>query len=313
MPLKIETYNPNYLPAMIDLFNEQAAVESHIVTLTPEIFNKLVTPKPYFDPKGLFIAIENGQVVGWCHACVAQATEVWMDHNRTHASIEMLVFRPKDLHVGLTLVAEAVNWLRPTGHDQIEAINCPRGYAFYRCLCIGGERLCPASIPHVHLAFSLSGFEVIGSGTLRVGPLDAPPKVLDAAVNLEYRIAPLTMNHESTRQSFVGFEPMVIDALEDGKSIGVTGYVVMPYHAAKLGAPVVNIYMMHVNESHRRKGIGAAMVSRMLVDGYQKGARFTSVGVDMDNMAAQQTYHKFGMLPHTLVFDRRLHLKPKTA
>lgn len=308
MPLTIETYDRRYLPAIVDLYNQQASAERYIAPLTPELFLKLVEPKPYFDPKGFFVAVEDGDVVGWCHACVAHSTEIWMDPKPTHASIEMLVYKPQDLHVGLALVEAAVNWLRPTGHDAIQAINCAYGYAFYRGLCIGGERLCPTTLPHVHLALSLSGFEVSAYGSVKAAKLESPAKILQAKVEVEYQDVPLTMSHETIRQSWVGFEPRVINAVRDGQTVGVIGYVLLPYHAPKLGSPCVNIYMMHVNDSQRRQGIGGALVSRVFARGYELGARFATVGTEMDNLAAHQAYHKMGMLVHCLVLDRRLDL-----
>lgn len=300
---------------MIDLYNEQADMEPYIAPLSPELFTKLVEAKSYFDSKGVFVAIEQGRVVGWCHACVSRSTELWMNPEPTHASIEMLVYKPELLHVGLGLVEAAVNWLRPTGHDAIQAINCAYGYPFYRGLYIGGERLCPTTLPHVHLALSLSGFEVSAYGSVKVAKLDSPPKILEAKIELEYRDEPLKMEHEATRQSWVGFEPRAISVLRDGKTVGVIGWVLLPYHAPKLGCPCVNIYAMSVNQSQRRQGIGAALVSRVFALGYERGARIATVGTEMDNLAAHQTYHKMGMFVHCLVLDRRLDLKapPKPA
>jgi GNAT superfamily N-acetyltransferase len=311
MTLKIETYDRKYLEAMVGLYNQQMAVEPHIAPLTPELFLKLVEPKTYFDPKGLFVAIEGGRVVGWCHACVAHATEIWLNPERIYAEIQMLVYRKENLHVGLALVAEAVNWLRPGGHEVIHAINAVGGYPFYRGLCIGGERLCPTTLPHVHLALSLSGFKIIAEGSLKVVRMDRRPQILQAAIDLEYEDGPLQSPRDVIWQSWAGFDPRVLTVKVDGQMIGGGGWVMLPYHAAKLGSPCVNIYMLSTNDQYKRKGIAAAVVSRMLAHGYDQGARIASVGTEMSNLAAHMTYHKFGMLVHCLVQDRRLDLKPQ--
>jgi len=207
MSLKIDTYDRKYLEPMIDLYNRQMAVEPHIAALTPALFLKLVEPKTYFDPKGLFVALEAGRVVGWCHACVAHATEIWLNPERLYAEIQMLVYQPKDLNVGLALVAEAVNWLRPGGHEAIHAINAVGGYPFYRGLCIGGERLCPTTLPHVHLALSLSGFRTIAEGSLKVVRMDRRPQILEAAIDVDYVDGPLQTTLEFIWQSWTCIDP----------------------------------------------------------------------------------------------------------
>ncbi|MCC7145594.1 MAG: GNAT family N-acetyltransferase [Phycisphaeraceae bacterium] len=313
MPLQLDTYRPDHLPAMVALYNDQMAAEPHVAPLTPDLFTQLVTPKSYFDPAGLFVAVQHHQVVGWCHAAVAHATETWMNPSDLFAAIQMLVYRPQDLHVGLALVAAATRWLHAQGHTAIHAMNTQSGNPFYRGLLMGGERLCPASLPHIHLALALSGFQVIGENTLKVASLDAPPGVLPARIHLDYVASPLASPHHAVNQSWLGFAPQVIEAFHDGHRVADVGWVLLPHHTAKLGRLCVNLFMLGVNESHRRQGIAAALVSRVFSRGYQQGARLASLSTEMWNLPAQRTYHKLGMSTHGLMLDRRLLLPSASA
>jgi len=309
LSLTIDTYDRRYLDAMVKLYNEQTAHEPHIAPLSAEFFTDFIETKSYFDPNGLFVARENGDVVGWVHASIAHGTEIWHNAEQTHAHIDMLMFPREKLAVGRTLVAEAVKWLKPHGHKTIEGMGAVYGYPFYRGLWVGGERICLVSIPQIHLAMACEGFIVQGEGSLKVTQFHEPPKPLPAAVDAEYPEKALEMKHDAVRESWTGFEPMVINVIVDGKDVGGIGWVLLPYHASTLGAPCVSIYMLHVSDSQRRKGLGAALVSRAFARAYEQGARFASVGTEVENVAANMTYEKLGMHSHQLVSSRQLTLE----
>lgn len=308
MSLTIDPYDRRHLEAMIDLYNRLTAHEPHIAKLTPQLFVDVIEAKSYFNPAGLFIARRDDDVVGWVHASIAHGTEIWHDPAPTHAHIDLLIFPREDLPVGRALVARAVEWLRPHGHKTIEGIGAVHGYPFYRGLWIGGERINTVSLPQLHLALACEGFVVQGEGSLKTTAFGQRPKPLAAAA-VEYEGSPLDMKHQTIRESWLGFEPMVIKANVDGKEVGTLGWVVMPHHAHKLGAPCVSIYMLHVADSQRRKGVGAALVSRAFAQAYERGARFASVGTQIENVAANMTYEKLGMHTHQLVSSRQLRLE----
>ncbi len=309
MSLTIDPYDRRHLEAMIDLYNRLTAHEPHIAKLTPQLFVDVIEAKSYFNPAGLFIARRDDDVVGWVHASIAHGTEIWHDPAPTHAHIDLLIFPREDLPVGRALVARAVEWLRPHGHKTIEGIGAVHGYPFYRGLWIGGERINTVSLPQLHLALACEGFVVQGEGSLKTTAFGQRPRPLAAAAAVEYEDSPLDMKHQTIRESWLGFEPMVIKANVDGKEVGTLGWVVMPHHAHKLGAPCVSIYMLHVADSQRRKGVGAALVSRAFAQAYERGARFASVGTQIENVAANMTYEKLGMHTHQLVSSRQLRLE----
>jgi len=310
LSLSIDTYDCRHLETMVDLHNDQTSGQPHIAPLTPQLFTDLVEAKSYFDPAGVFVASEGGEVVGWCHACVAHATETWLNPDPTYARIDMLIYRRQDLHVGTALVAEAVKWLKPTGHDAIHAISGGGGYPFYRGLWMGGERILPTSLPHIHMALGCQGFRIVGDGSLKVGRLDKLPPLVEPRINADFHTGPLHMAHETIRQSWIGFEPMVVKAIVEGAEAGTIGWVILPHQQAKLGAPCVDIYMLGIAPQFQGQGIASALVSRALAAGYHRGARIATVGTQLDNLAAHRTYHKFGLFIQQLGCGRRLDLRP---
>src|SRR5262245_56032565 len=104
MPFSIECYDRNYLAGMTALYNTETTFEPHIAPLDPERFVELIETKPCFDPAGLLVAVGNGQVVGWVHACVAAGSEPGHDPRDLVPRIRMLIFPRERLKVGAALV-----------------------------------------------------------------------------------------------------------------------------------------------------------------------------------------------------------------
>ena len=134
MNFSIDTYDRKYLEGMAELYNAETDFEPYIAPLTPERFVDLIEKKSYFDPEGLFVAIESSSVVGWVHACVAPGSEGHHDPANPVPRIRMLIFPRDELKIGMALVSEATNWLKKSGQKRFLAIHAQMGYPFYRGL-----------------------------------------------------------------------------------------------------------------------------------------------------------------------------------
>jgi GNAT superfamily N-acetyltransferase len=306
--LWIESYDHQYLQGMVDLYNAETAGEAHIAPLDPERFLNLVESKPYFDPAGLLIAREGASVVGWVHACVAAGSESHHHPELRVPQIRMLIYPRDRLRVGAALVAEATAWLRRSGQQQFLAMHAQHGYPFYRGLWLGAEPMCPATLPHLQLAFEVGGYRNTQESIFMVAELAARPQEAPPNTLLELADAPAKMRHEPMRHSWAGFEPMTTSASADGEEVGSMGWVLLPQVAERLGAPAVNIWSLGVREQHRRKGIATALVSHALARAYDMGARHASVGTQLWNAAAHATYAKLGFRPHCMLVGRTLDL-----
>jgi GNAT superfamily N-acetyltransferase len=308
MSFSIKTYDRTYLDGMTAIYNEETAFEAHIAPLNPERFVELVERKSYFDPTGLFIAVEAGKVVGWIHACVAAGSEAHHEPGSKIARIRMLVYPRERLEVGGALVAEATNWLKRSGQRRFLAMHAQVGYPFYRGIWLGGEPMCPATLPHVQLAFRVGGYENTQESIFMTIEMDSPPKETNPPVTVEFADAAAEMKHEPMRESWIGLEPMRIRAFTGGEEAGSIAWVMLPHVADRLGAPCVNIWGLGVREHYRRKGIASALISRVMAHGYTLGARFASVGTQLWNAPAHATYAKLSFEPHCIVVGRTLEL-----
>jgi len=313
MGCTIASYDQNYLEGMVTQYNAETASEPHIAPLTPERFLELVAAKRYFDPGGLLIAVEHGQVVGWVHACVAPGTEPWHDQEKLVPAIRMLICPRRRLDIAQALVEEATKWLKASGKAELEAGSCRSGYPFYRGLWMGGEPMTPATMPHLHLAFEVAGYKVDGESVFMVAEVHSPPPQASSALPVELVERPAEMAHETMRESWAGFQPMEVRAVVDGSEVGSIGWALLPHVAERLGAPCANIWALGVKEEHRRKGVASALISHVLAHGYALGARFASVGTQLWNAPAHSAYRNFGFSPYCLLIERILKLAPEVG
>jgi GNAT superfamily N-acetyltransferase len=313
LAFSIESYREDYLDGMAALYNADTAGEGHIAPLTPERFVELVQRKSYFDPEGLLVAVEAGVVVGWVHACVAPGSEGRHDPHNAVPRIRMLIYPPDRLKVGSALVAEATSWLRRSGQTKLFAMHAQHGYPFYRGLWLGGEPMGPATMAHVQLAFDVAGYKNTQESVFMVAAVASAPNEHRAQVEVTLVDLPAPMAHEPMRESWIGFEPMVTTAYLGEESAGSIAWAVLPHVAERLGAPCMNIWGLGVREQHRRKGIGAALVSHAMALSHAGGARFASVGTQLWNAPAHATYAKFGFVPHCVLVGRTLDLEKERA
>jgi GNAT superfamily N-acetyltransferase len=313
MPFTIETFSHNYLEGMTALYNAETAFEPHIAPLDPERFIALVEPKVAFDPAGLLVALEDGRVVGWAHACVAAGSESGHDPHRLVPRIRMLIFPAHRLKVGNALVAEATAWLRHStparnGARDLEAMHAKSGYPFYRGLWLGGEPMGPATMAHVQVVLEVGGYKNTQESIFMTAELSAPPSDAATSSPVEFIESSAEMKHAAMRESWTGFEPMRIQALVGGEEAGSIGWVMLPHVADRLGALAMNIWSLGVRDRFRRQGIASALAARAIARAYALGARFGSVGTQLWNAPAHATYARFGFRPHCVLVGRQLDL-----
>ena len=307
---QIDTYHQNYLNGLTALYNAETAYEAHIAPLSPDRFVELVAAKSYFAPAGLLVAREDQRVVGWVHACCAPGSEGRHDPNQRIPRIRMLIFPRTRLEVGNQLVAAATAWLRSQGHEAAEAMHAKDGYPFYRGLWVGGEPMCPATLPHLHMALETGGYRTTQESIFLTAAMTEPPPLPACQVALERTTEPAAMAHEGMRQSWTGFTPQRTRAFVNGEEAGSIGWVLQS-HLDRLGAPCMNIWGLGVKEAHRRQGIASVLVADAMRQSYALGARAASVGTQLWNAPAHATYARLGFRPHTIVMGRERQAPPQ--
>lgn len=314
MYYRIGPYDRTHLAAMLELYNEQAKGHPHIARLTEVEFAELVEAKSYFDPQGLMVATgARRKVLGWVHACVAAGSESWQKPEEAVARIRMLVFSPENLGLGTDLVRRATQWLAMRGHKSVLAMHAKKGYPFYRGLWYGFEPMCPVTLPHLHMALEVAGYKITQQSIFMTAKMKTAPRPPEAKIDAEFESGPATMAHEPMRQSWAGFEPRTITVRVRGAYAGAIHWAMQPHLATTLGAACMNIWGLGVHDNFRRKGLAIALIGRAMAEAYERGARFASVGTQLWNAPAHQTYAKMGYVPDTVMMGRELNAEAGTG
>lgn len=307
MPITISTYTPALLDGMLALYNAETAFEPHIAVLTIDRFAELVATKSTFDPDGIFVAVEGGAVVGWVHACVSAGSERGQDPEKRLPRIRMLIYTRERLEVGAALVEEATRWLKGSGQKVLLAMHARAGYPFYRGIWMGGEPMCPITLPHVQLALEVGGYANTQESIFMTTEMRTPPDAI-ASPGIDLVESASEIAHEPMRESWIGFDPRRTRAMMGDDEIGGISWVIQPHLADRLGAPCMNIWGLGVSEDHRRKGMASALIASAMKSSFAMGARFASVGTQLWNAPAHATYAKLGYIPHTVLVGRTLDL-----
>lgn len=110
--------------------------------MTAQMMEDLVFSKPYFDHKGLIVAHDDGQIVGFAHAGFG-LSEDGTQLNHRHGVVSMLLVHPsyRQQQVGSELLARAEQYLTGLGAQTIQAGEWGKQSPFY--LGLYGSSTCP--------------------------------------------------------------------------------------------------------------------------------------------------------------------------
>ncbi len=176
-------------PALADVWNESHPARSAFPLRTPSLLERWVFSKPYFDPEGLIVAIDdadNNKVLGYIHAGFGPNAELSaIDY--TQGVICSLAVRPSARRHGIArdLVQRSEKYLIAHGSTTLHAgprwPYCPFGFGLY-----GGTN-CPgflASDPGADPFFKSLGYAPAGTTLVFHKRLDAPLSITDGRFGL---------------------------------------------------------------------------------------------------------------------------------
>ncbi|MCI0701652.1 MAG: GNAT family N-acetyltransferase [Planctomycetia bacterium] len=263
-------------PALADVWNESHTARGSFPLRTPGLLERWVFSKPYFDPEGLIVALEdsNNQVQGYALAGFGPNAELTaLDY--TQGVICSVAVRPSTArkHLGADLVKQCEEYLIRHGSTTLRAgpvwPYCPFGFGLYGGTnCAGFLASDPAADPF----FRSLGYEPAGTTLVFHKKLDAPLSVTDARFGMlrkRYETQVLRAAgvpswwHECVWGTLDPVEFRMVDKLTNFIAARAVVWELEGY-GWRWGFPAAGILDIQVREDLRRQGLAKLLLSQIL-------------------------------------------------
>jgi ribosomal protein S18 acetylase RimI-like enzyme len=270
--LSYRTFRNTDPPLLVHLWNQVFTGRGAAQLSGTSLLEMHVFAKPYFDPKGLVLALDDGQAVGFAHAgfgpddtCTRIAT--------TTGVTCMLDVLPnyRERGIGSELLGRSEAYMRERGAQSILAGAMPPLPPFYLGLYGGsGAPGFLASDPAAQPFFTKHGYKIRSTHLVLQRRLDAPVNVNDgrfAAHRKRYdlRAVPRPRSGSWWQECTLGPLELVEFQLFDK----ITNQVVasaalwdMDSYSQRWQAPAVGILQLHVKPDFRRQGLARFLLSQ---------------------------------------------------
>jgi ribosomal protein S18 acetylase RimI-like enzyme len=265
-------------PALADVWNESHPTRSAYPLRTPAILERWVFSKPYFDPDGLIVAVDqadNDKVLGYILAGFGPNADL-SALDRTNGVICSLAVRPAARRHGVAkqLVCKAEEYLTSNGSTVLRAgprwPYCPFGFGLY-----GGTN-CPgflASDTGADPFFRSLGYEPAGTTLVFHKKLDAPISIADGRFGLlrkRYDTQVLraagvpTWWHDCVWGTLEPVEFRMLDKLANNFLAARAVVWELEGYGWRWGFPSAGILDIQVRQDLRRQGLAKLLVAQVL-------------------------------------------------
>jgi ribosomal protein S18 acetylase RimI-like enzyme len=265
-------------PALADVWNESHPARSAYPLRTPALLERWIFSKPYFDPDGLLVAVDdsdNDKVVGYVLAGFGPNPELSaMDYSQ--GVICSLAVRPSVRRHGVAreLVHRIEGYLISRGATTLRAgprwPYCPFGFGLY-----GGTN-CPgflSSDPAAEPFFTSLGYAPDGSTLVFHKKLDAPISVTDVRFGLlrkRYETQVLRAAgvpswwHDCVWGTLEPVEFRMVDKLANGFLAARAVVWDLEGYGWRWGFPSAGILDIQVRQDLRRQGLAKLLMAQIL-------------------------------------------------
>jgi GNAT superfamily N-acetyltransferase len=264
-------------PAMADVWNESHPARSAYPLRTPGLLERWIFSKPYFDPDGLIVAVDDtdNKVVGYILAGFGPNEELSaLDY--TQGVICSLAVRPDSRRHGTArdLVHRAEQYLTARGATTLRAgprwPYCPFGFGLY-----GGTN-CPgflASDPGADPFFKSLGYAPAGTTLVFHKKLDTPLSIADGRFGLlrkRYETQILRAAgvpswwHDCVWGTLEPVEFRMVDKLMNNFLAARAIVWELEGYGWRWGFPSAGVLDVQVRQDLRRQGLGKLLMAQVL-------------------------------------------------
>jgi ribosomal protein S18 acetylase RimI-like enzyme len=287
-------------PQLADLWNFGKLGPGAATEFPNDALDMLVLAEPYFDKKGLIVACDGTEVVGFVHAGFgsnAEGTGLSTDAGVICAVLVRFDYRRRG--IGHELIARAEEYLRGRGAREIYAGESGRRNPFYLGLYGGSDSagLLESDIAAAPFFTSL-GYEPVERYILmrrditeKKDPFD--PKMLAVKRTMKFGV----IDHPAdatwwwmTRQGRFGSLTFVLVPNAGGPPPAEVTFWEMELHAATRGERTAGITDLKVAADERRKGYAKALLTEVIRRLREEMVTRVEVSIRSDNEAALKLF-----------------------
>lgn len=290
-------------PTLVALWNSSIAGRGAAHSIEVADLDRLVFSKPYFDPRGITIAEEDGHPVGFVHAGFGANDQGQLC--RDYGVIAMLVVTPTHRRRGIAreLVRRAEDYLRANGSTVIYAGSMHPLDPFYLGL-YGGSEL-PGILKSdaaAHPLFQSLGYRAVDECLVMQLSLDRPLVLTDQkcrawARRVEFRVnsdPPAADWWKACQFASLDHAYFELRLKEGGAMVArARGWEMDPMQKT-WHSQAVGIVDMQVEPEYRGQGLGTYFTAQILKHYRENGLTLAEVQAMTRNQAACRLYQRLG-------------------
>lgn len=261
-------------PGLTAVWNEAFSGRGQVRLRHSSPLESYLFAKPYFDPAGLIVAVEDDALVGFSHAGFGpNGPQTGLDPST--GVLCALGVRPSHRRrgIGSELLRRGESYLAGKGARAVYAGPLAPLNPFYLGLCGGSETAgFLASDPEVEPFLGRHGYQVRDMALVFQRPLNRPINVADGRFaglrrRFEVRIAPRTGTGTWWQECVLGPVEVIEFLLEDkqtGQLAARMGVWEMELFSWRWNQPAVGIVDIEVRPELRRQGFAKYLLTQML-------------------------------------------------
>lgn len=294
-------------PELTDLWNFGRLGPGAALEFPNEAFDMLVLAEPYFDRRGMILAWDGRELVGFVHAGFGanpEGTAIATDQGVICAVLVRMDYRHQG--IGRQLVAKAEEYLRSRGASQIFAGESGRRNPFYLGL-YGGAESAGFLESDLNAApfMAAMGYQPVERFTLMRRDISEKKDPFDPRMMAVKRLVKFgVIDRPSdaswwwmTRYGRFGSLTFVLVPKDGGNPPAVVTFWEMELHAATRGERTAGITDLVVAAGERRKGYAKALITEVIRRLREESVTRVEVTIREDNIPAINLFRSLNFEP----------------
>lgn len=294
-------------PRIMQLWNSCSLGPGAALDFSNDALDMLVLAEPYFDKRGLIVACDGKDVVGFVHAgfgANAEGTGITTSPGLICAVMVAPLYRRQG--IGRELVSRAETYLRDAGAKEFIAGESDRRNPFYLGLYGGAE--CAGflqSDPHAAPFFDALGYTVCERHVLLRREVARKTETFDPRLVIIRRAVKMSVIDHPPRADWWWmtrhgrFESLTFALVSNagGAPLATLTCWGMELHAATRSQRLVGMTDLYVSEKNRRKGYGKALILDVIRRLKEDLVTHVEVVVPESDPSTLQLFTKMGFEP----------------